>query len=1162
MYKERQILTVSLLASVTILASLLILIPETADEADAVTVGEFSYGMNTDGTSNVLSYLGTDPDVVIPESVVIDGKTYPVCSISRFAFENNQIVRTVWMPDTIQRIGDGAFRNCTSLESIRLSEYRDGYRCLSFNTEVFDGCSSLKELIIPDTVTGLSDNSIGRCESLEYIYLGGVWTIPDGLLYGCPALKKVTITSETTTIDGAFTYLPNLETIDVSDSTRFKVVDGAVYNSIITRLLAYPGGLAGVLEIPDGVVTIEDNVLIGANEITGLRVPASLEEFGANNLYNLHGLEWIQVDEGNPIYSSIDGVLYNSDATELLRYPHSKGGTAAIADTVSTISSSAFAKSDIVGVTIPDSVTVIPYNCFSNCSALAYVDLGNVVEIESFAFENCTSLESLRLPESLRTIGRSAFSGCSNLYEIVNDSDLDIIAGSSEHGMVSYYAGNVHASGESGMFVDIIDGPHTWSFSEMDGEYVLQRYRGPGGDLSLPSSFTVDGRTVTSYSMANSLFEGNEKITAVTVPGAVEKISSYAFKNCVNLESAVFQDGVKTVGYQMLYGCTSLTELDLGTMENFGDEEFYGCTALKTVTIPRTWTTWSSMIFEHCTGIEEFIVEDGHPAFYTVDGVVYNRYTSTLEMFPYGKSGHFSIPDGITTTCEMGFASNLTSIYIPDSTTDIGFYNLRFCESLEYVYVGDGNPSYRSIEGVLFSKDGSTLLQYPAAREGDYAIPDGVTTLRDYSFYGASLEEVYFPEGLKETGWRTFEGCDNLRYIRFNADLHEISGSFRDCPSLTSVTIPSSVETIYNFAFLNCSKLGSVVLLGDVQTIQSQAFDDCLNPLIIYCPEGTNTDISLFDTKFVRSGEVVRIDLVVDGKTHHMSALSGAPLVIGVPSSEGYEIIGWTPELPVVAPEVSTTYTAVLERALFNVSFVVDGSVVHTESVRYGDSIPLPSDPVKDGSQFACWDGMPVSMPARDIIVEAVWMSNPVVTDDDAIVTGDGSMVVFVPTDAGMDHVVSGILDFSDTATTWTARVSGETIAEGAEYRIAVESSENPALIGPYAMVFDVTAISNGSQIDESITYTVMKGIPDGYDQVQIWLINDDGSREMLAGSHDAESISFTLVGSGTVAVESSLTYNSETHPLILIIVVIVIAVLIAVAYLVLRRRKHRTDSA
>ena len=184
----------------------------------------------------------------------------------------------------------------------------------------------------------------------------------------------------------------------------------------------------------------------------------------------------------------------------------------------------------------------------------------------------------------------------------------------------------------------------------------------------------------------------------------------------------------------------------------------------------------------------------------------------------------------------FSYCTSLTSVTIPATVTEIGDDSFSFCTNLTDINVSNDNPLYSSQDGVLFNKDKTTLICYPAGKENtSYSIPNSVTEIGEYSFsYCTSLTNVDIPNSVNEIGIDAFECCTSLTSVDIPNSVTEIGiGAFECCTSLTSVDIPNSVTTISNYAFVGCTSLTSVNIPIGVTEIGEYAFNECSSGLII-----------------------------------------------------------------------------------------------------------------------------------------------------------------------------------------------------------------------------------------------------------------------------------------------------------------------------------------
>lgn len=233
-------------------------------------------------------------------------------------------------------------------------------------------------------------------------------------------------------------------------------------------------------------------------------------------------------------------------------------------------------------------------------------------------------------------------------------------------------------------------------------------------------------------------------------------------------------------------------------------------------------------------------------------------------------------PDGKTVTGIEYLAfqncTELVSVTIPKTVTSISPYGIfEGCTSLQTITVHSANPEYCSVDGILFSKDMTTLIRYPAARTDSlYAIPDSVKYIDDYAFEGCaalaevdlpdattwveghafenctSLTSIFLPNEVSEVGEHAFDGCtsltsisvgkQNLRYSAKNGVLYnKKAGAIFRCPiGITGkFTVPSTVYNVTACAFRGCTGLTEISLPEGVTNISEEAFYGCANVTVI-----------------------------------------------------------------------------------------------------------------------------------------------------------------------------------------------------------------------------------------------------------------------------------------------------------------------------------------
>lgn len=365
-----------------------------ADEA-TVTV------TNETGDSSGRSYSG---EVIIPQSVAYNKKTYSVTSIGVEAFFGCYGLTSMTIPESVTTIGKSAFYYCFNLTSVTIPN-----SVKTIGDGAFSSCDGLTEVTIPNSVT-----SIGS-EAFSY----------------CIGLTEVTISESVTSIGiSAFSGCDDLQSIVVAEgNTSYSSSEGVLFNKDKTALIQYPGGKSGAYTIPNSVTTIGESAFYYSSGLTEVMIPHSVTSIGSGAFAYCLGLLSIVVTEGNASYSSSEGVLFNKDKTALIQCPGGKSGAYMIPSSVTTIGVEAFfGCSGLTSVTIPNSVTTIGSKAFSYCIGLTSVTIPNsVTVIESETFSSCFGLTEMSIPNSVKTIGEGAFSSCTGLTSVAIGNSVSTI---------------------------------------------------------------------------------------------------------------------------------------------------------------------------------------------------------------------------------------------------------------------------------------------------------------------------------------------------------------------------------------------------------------------------------------------------------------------------------------------------------------------------------------------------------------------------------------------------------------------------------------------------------------------------------------------------------------------------------------------------------------
>lgn len=197
---------------------------------------------------------------------------------------------------------------------------------------------------------------------------------------------------------------------------------------------------------------------------------------------------------------------------------------------------------------------------------------------------------------------------------------------------------------------------------------------------------------------------------------------------------------------------------------------------------------------------------------------------------------NITIPNSVKTIERSAFygSISLKSINIPASVKSIDGQALLGGNNLTSITVDENNTSFKSIDGILYSKDGNKLLYYPSGKADEkFAIPNGVTELGGNAFYGnVNLKSIEIPSSVTIIGGSAFDRCKNLSKITIPNSVTSIGiGMFYGCTNLSSVTIPNSVTSIEHSAFQDCTGLSSITIPNSVTRIDVGAFSGCKNTI-------------------------------------------------------------------------------------------------------------------------------------------------------------------------------------------------------------------------------------------------------------------------------------------------------------------------------------------
>ena len=743
-----------------------------------------------------------------------------ITTIGDYAFYQFTAMDAVQIPQGVTSIGYSAFSGCTGLKKLELP-----FGVNTISNAAFSGCTELISVKIPTTVSLIGEYVFADCAGLKYFtdyastpqsIAGNVFTGVDkaNVFLYVPQEAQSTYASAPVWSEFATIYGERAGNCGAQGNNLFWSLasnGGTLYIAGSGDMADYPhrepwadyvneiydvslpDGITKIgagafwncyrvtsITIPDSVTSIGDGAFRSCESLATITIGQNVSSIGAEVFDNCYALSSITVRANNSSFRSSDGVLFNRKKTQLILYPRAKQGAYTIPSSVTDIAYGAFRScGELTELSMPDGITSLPEYAFAGCNKLASVTLpGNLTSIPDEAFYECSSLDSLTIPASVTTIGELAFKNCTTLSAITIPENVTRIK--------------------------------NLAFANC---YVIQ-------SLVIPDKVTRIGEGAFSYCSG---------ATSLTIGKAVTTIGDGAFEHCNNLNTIitwattpqaiaedVFPEGIR-LSCNLYVPLASLNAYRTADVwKTFGRTYGMATGSCGAEGDNLTWT------FLH-NGELTFTGSGAMADWDNPEDVPWSAYGAQITII--------NIPEGVTSIGQNAFRSctAFRHMIIPASVATIGAHALVGCSTMTGIEVAEPNPAYVSLNGVLYSKDRSTLITYPANRDAAaYAVRENTTTIADQAFYGTRhLTELSFPESLTTIGAEAFAYSTGLSSFEIPATITAIAPyTFAGCSNLISVKIHSGVESIGNNAFYGCSALKSIYNNAVTpQTIQSSVFE-------------------------------------------------------------------------------------------------------------------------------------------------------------------------------------------------------------------------------------------------------------------------------------------------------------------------------------------------
>lgn len=823
-----------------------------------ITDDGFLYSKRSNGI-HITGYTGTATEIVIPSQIdhvdVVDLET---------TFKDNTKITKITIPGTVKSISM-AFDNCSTLKEVVI---KDGVE--EIGLYAFRGCTALSSVTIPESVSFINNGAFRGCSALEYISIPeGVTEIAGSAFRDCISLKEISLPDSLTTIGNlAFRHCASLTTIDIPDGvTEIKGdrYDGSTYDECYAvSVINIGAGIRDLTYLPLSQTTVREINVSPLNPYY-YSVDGILYDMGTGDVIQipyLHGKEDVTPEDPgsyNPEsdfqYMDWQGgtkiTAYVGTSTEVI-IPIELGGKK-----VNDISSTMFrGNKKITKVSVPGGVTDITGGSFEGCTSLKEVILRDGVKTLGYSvFKGCRSLTDISLPETLTKIGLQCFEDCTSMTEIhLPDSLIEI-----DNAAFRYCSG-------------------------------------------LRSIVIPDKVAQIKGSSDYTTFEGCTGLTSVTIGASLTDITYFPYKESsvreinVSPDNTAYsaEDGIlynknKTelirVPYAKAAAYTELTLID--KVKTIRADAFNGIGKLTKITVGTGLESLENLPIDQKT-LASIVVPAGNTVFSSKDGILYDYNKKRLIKIPYASAQKMTVLellDSVEFISEgaVDGTDKITSIEIGKGLRSLDHVPFEQ-KTLKEINVSAQNSTYSSLNGDLYSRDKSLLIQIPFVRATGLTvldIVDDVHEIRSGALTGADrLKTINIGSGLESVAMIPYSLASlqdinvsgkNKNYasdsgVLFDKTLNELI-KFPCSSAIRDYVIPDTVSKLQRKSFFGAGKLRSVKVpdnvtsVGSKSLIASNEFGFLTEgtpdtSFIVYAKFGSTADRYARRFKMVHSGDI------------------------------------------------------------------------------------------------------------------------------------------------------------------------------------------------------------------------------------------------------------------------------------------------------------------
>ena len=895
-------------------------------------------------THNGTPYSGNSYSghVKIPKTVTYNSKMYRVTEIGQQAFKSCKKLISVEIPESVTKIGNGAF-DYSGLSSVNIPNSVTIIENNAFSS------TQLTSIRIPGNATQW-ERAFAGCSKLTTVIIeSGIKKIEKGAFANCTGLTSVSIPNSVTVIsESAFSSCTALTSIDIPNSvTEISSTAFSGCKSLIH------------ISIPEKITGIGTSAFSDCTALSSITFPSTLTGIGDNCLEGCTGLTTVDI----PATVSYIGHTSFKDCTKLTSVSIPDGVTG-------IIGREAFSGCvKLSSITIPQNLEGVRANAFSGCLNLKSVTWNardcsfsrdnvfptsvitsftfgdNVEKIPEGICEDMEKLTSVTIPESVTSIGKEAFKNCTELTSVV---------------WKARKCANFSNSAYSPQFNTC---PNITSFTFGENVEKIPAYLCSGitqiSEISIPESVTYMGRAAFKECPGITSVRWNAR----TCTDFTSAENSAGFNTCPNITAFAFGENVEKIPAYLCFGMERLTEIILPQKTTtLGNGVFKNCIGLQSISIPLSTTTIGADAFNDCMALTS---------------VIWNaRWCSDFTSSPFNAS------------------PNIASFTFGEGVERIPAFLCRGLEAIDEITLPEG-ATYIGAEA-FSGCSGVTVVN----------LGNSLTNIGSKAFYGCGLSTVSIPMSLASIGAEAFGDCVRLKSVIWDArNCSDFATSFpetvtaftfgknvrlipsgicQDMALIDSISIPSTVTHIGDFAFYGCDGLERIISSASIPpTISETTFEDYTTKL--YVPIGSKTRYHEADywsnfTDLRNDGASYTIVLSTDIEKGSVSGgglyEDGEIVRISATPKVGYLFARWSdgntenPRKITVESELSLTaeFTAVCRLSVLSndaTMGTVKGSGEYAES-----TIVILSALPNEGFQFARWNDGSTENPRPVTVME------------------------------------------------------------------------------------------------------------------------------------------------------------------------------------------------